>query len=314
MATIGVDVGGTNITAAEVHGGEAHHHAKVATPSTGPDELISTIVDLVAGIADEHDLEVDRVGIGAPGTVDPAHGVLQSAPNLHLGDEPVALAMLVGAGLLGAGRGNIDVRVDNDVNVAARGEWRHGAGRGHDDLLAVWWGTGIGGGLILDGRVRTGTSGSAGEIGHIMYAADGRLCGCGHAGHVEAYAGRAALEAEARRRYAAGEPTKLVELAGEDRMKSRYWAEALDAGDVTATSLLDTAAHAIGIGIASAVTLIDVEVVVLGGGLGSRLGAPWADRIARIARDAVFGQATFDVVTSALGDDAGVIGAATLFH
>lgn len=313
MATIGVDVGGTNITAAEVHHGAAHHHAKVATPTGGRDELISTIVALVSGIADEHHLDVDRVGIGAPGTVDPVHGILSSTPNLHIGDEPVAVSALVGVGLADVGHDDIDVRADNDVNVAARGEWRHGAGKGHDDLLAVWWGTGIGGGLILDGQVRTGSSGSAGEIGHTMYAADGRRCGCGHSGHVEAYAGRAALEAEARRRHAGGEPTRLVELAGDDRMKSRYWAEALDDGDVTATSLLDQAARAIGVGIASAITLVDVDLVVLGGGLGSRLGAPWAERIGHIARRAVFGRASFDVVTSTLGDDAGVIGAAALF-
>lgn len=313
MATIGVDVGGTNITAAVVVDGTAHHHVKAATPSTGRDDLIATIVGLATSIADDHDLSVDRVGIGAPGVVDPTHGVLRSAPNLHLGDEPVALAALVGTGLADAGSDPVEVRVDNDVNVAARGEWLHGAGRGHDDLLAVWWGTGIGGGLVLDGQVRTGGTGSAGEIGHTTYTADGRICGCGRPGHVEAYAGRAALEAEARRRHAAGETTKLVELAGEDRMKSRYWAEALEAGDVTAASLLDTAAHAIGVGIASAVTLLDVDLVVLGGGLGTRLGEPWADRIGVVARARVFGHAHFDVVPSALGDDAGVIGAATLF-
>ncbi len=313
MDTIGVDVGGTNISAAVVHDGEAHHHDKVATPSGGPDALITTIVDLVTGIADAHDLDVGRIGIGAPGSVDPTHGVLRSAPNLGIDDDPVAVAALVGTGLTDAGRGDVEVRVDNDVNVAARGEWHHGAGQGHDDLLAVWWGTGIGGGLILDGQVRTGESGSAGEIGHIMYTAGGRRCGCGHDGHVEAYAGRAMLEAEARRRHAAGEPTRLVELAGDDRMKSSYWAEALDDGDVTANSLLDQAAQAIGIGIASAVTLVDVDLVVIGGGLGSRLGTEWAERIGRVARAATFGQATFDVVTSALGDDAGVVGAATLF-
>jgi len=313
MATIGVDVGGTNITAAEVQDGEAHHHAKVATPTTTGDDLITAIVALIAGIADEHDLTVDQVGLGVPGTVDPTHGVLRSAPNLGISDDAVAVAALVGTGLADAGIGDVEVRVDNDVNVAARGEWRHGAAVGHDDVLAVWWGTGIGGGLILDGRVRTGSSGSAGEIGHTLYVADGRRCGCGHHGHVEAYSGRAALEAEARRRHAAGETTRLVDLAGDDRMKSRYWAEALDDGDVTTAALLDGAAHAIGMGIASAVTLVDVDLVVIGGGLGSRLGAPWAERIGRVARSAVFGQASFEVVTSVLGDDAGVIGAAALF-
>ncbi len=313
MATIGVDVGGTNIEAAEVRGDTTHHREKIPTPVTGREDFVDGIVRLVAGIADDHGLDLTRVGIGAPGTVDPAHGVLRSAPNLDVGDEPVALAALVGAGLAEAGCGEIEVRVDNDVNVAARGEWTCGAGKGHDSLLAVWWGTGIGGGLIIDGEVRTGASGSAGELGHTTYSADGKICGCGSPGHVEAYAGRAAMEAEARRRHAAGEATTLVDLAGDGRMKSKYWAESLEAGDITATSLLDTAAHAIGVAIASAVTLLDVELVVLGGGLGSRLGAPWAKRIQDVARDRVFGHADIEVVPSALGDDAGIVGAAALF-
>lgn len=312
MATIGVDLGGTNIAAAEVRDGTAHHHAKIATPTTGRDDLIAAIADTVTGIAHGHDLDIDAVGIGAPGVVDPVHGVLRSAPNIHIDEEALALAALVGTALADAGHPDVTVRVDNDVNVAARGEWLHGAGQGHDNLLAVWWGTGLGGGLIIDGQVRTGATGSAGEIGHTTYMADGRRCGCGHRGHVEAYAGRAAMEAEARRRHAAGEPTKLVELAGDGRMKSRHWAEALEAGDVTAASLLDQGAAAIGVGIASAVTLLDVDLVVLGGGLGTRLGEPWARRIRNVARDRVFGHADIDVVLSALGDDAGVIGAAAL--
>lgn len=313
MTTIGVDLGGTNIEAARVHGAHTDHHTKVATPLTGENDLIDAIVNLVDAIAIDQGLVIDRVGIGAPGPVDPDHGVLRSAPNLGTGDAPVALAGLVGAGLADAGHPGVEVRVDNDVNVAARGEWAYGAGQGHDNLLAVWWGTGIGGGLIIDRQIRTGATGSAGELGHTTFVADGRVCGCGRPGHVEAYAGRAALETEARRRHASGEPTLLVELAGNGRMKSRVWAEALEAGDVTAASLLDGAAHAIGVAIASAVTLLDVDRVIIGGGLGSRLGAPWAHRIQQVARDRVFGHADIEVVTSALGDDAGIIGAAALF-
>ncbi len=156
MAIIGVDLGGTKIEAAEVSDATVHHRAKVPTPDGEAGELVTAIVELVVGVAGEHDLELDGVGIGAPGTVDPAHGVLRNAPNLATGDADVALAALIGAGLDDAGYSGVEIRVDNDVNVAARGEWRHGAGAGHDNLLAVWWGTGIGGGLVLDGEVRTG--------------------------------------------------------------------------------------------------------------------------------------------------------------
>lgn len=313
MATIGVDLGGTKILAAVVHGGEPHHTTKVATPTTGRDHLIAAIVDLVASLHHDHDVDVERVGIGAPGPVDPVHGILRDAPNL-VGSDPVPIADLVAEGLDARGLPRVHVRVDNDVNVAVRGEWRHGAGKGHDDLLAVWWGTGIGGGLVLDGEVRSGPSGAAGEIGHTNFHPDGLRCGCGRPGHVEAYAGRAGLEAEARRRHAAGESTVLVELAGEDRMKSKIWAEALDAGDVTATVLLDRAVQALAVGIASAVTLLDVDLVVLGGGLGSRLGAPWAARIEQGVLARAFSHPDVRVVASALGDDAGIVGAAELFH
>jgi glucokinase len=313
MATIGVDVGGTKILAAVVHDGKPRHTTKVATPPGGSDALVAAIVEAVVGLHRDHDVDVERVGIGAPGPVDPEHGVLRDAPNLAGGGEPVPLASLVTEGLGARGIDGVQVRVDNDVNVAVRGEWRHGAGKGHDDLLAVWWGTGIGGGLVLDGEVRSGPSGAAGEIGHTNYQPDGLVCGCGRPGHVEAYAGRAGLEAEARRRHAAGESSVLVELAGEERMRSKFWSKALEADDAVASELLERAVQALGVGIASAVTLLDVDLVVLGGGLGSRLGAPWAAKIEAVVLARAFSHPAVRVVASALGDDAGIVGAAELF-
>ena len=314
MATIGVDLGGTKILTAEVHGGSAHHTAKAATPTEGHDAVIEAIVAAVHDLHEAHDLAIERVGIGAPGPVDPANGVVHDAPNLAGFDDPVPLAALVEAGLVQRGHTGVEVRVDNDVNVAVRGEWQHGAGRGHDDLLAVWWGTGIGGGFVLDGAVRTGPTGTAAEIGHTTYVPEGLVCGCGRQGHVEAYAGRAAMEAEARRLAASGTPNELVALAGDDRMRSKIFAQALDADDPTAHGLLDRAVEALGVGIASAVTLLDVDLVVIGGGLGSRLGEPWADRIQEAVRRRVYAHPEVQVVTAELGDDAGVVGAAELFH
>ncbi len=313
MATIGVDLGGTKILTAEVRGGSAHHTEKTATPTEGSDAVVDAIVRAVHDLHDEHDLVIDRVGIGAPGPVDPANGVVHDAPNLAGFADAVPLAALVEAGLVGRGHTGVEVRVDNDVNVAARGEWQHGAGRGHDDLLAVWWGTGIGGGFVLDGAVRTGPTGTAAEIGHTTYVPEGVVCGCGRQGHVEAYAGRAAMEAEARRRHAGGTPNELVALAGDDRMRSKIFAEALDADDPTAHELLRRAVEALGVGIASAVTLLDVDLVVIGGGLGSRLGEAWADRIQQAVRRRVYAHPEVEVVSAELGDDAGVIGAGGLF-
>lgn len=308
MRAVGVDLGGTKVLAAAVHDGEPHHTVKLATPTDSADAVIASVVDAVRQVveADGHDLE--QVGVGAPGPVD-AEGVVRDAPNLVGFDQPVDLR----GRLLEAFGSDVDVRIDNDVNVAALGEARYGAGRDAGDLLAVWWGTGVGGGLVLDGAVRRGVHGLAGEIGHLTIRAEGRPCSCGGIGHLEAYAGRAAMEAEARRLHAAGTSTALVELAGEDRMRSKVWDKALRGGDVVAARLVTEAVEALGIGIAAALAVIDAEVVVLGGGLADRLGDPLVAQVADAVAARVFGTTGVRVVGAALGDDAGVVGAAELF-
>jgi glucokinase len=309
VATVGVDLGGTKILAGVIHEGKPHHPGKAPTPTGGPDSVVDAIVSLVEQTASESDVEVTHVGIGAPGKVDREAGVLAEAPNLVGFDHPVPLADLVATRL----GGHVHVRLDNDVSVAALGEGKHGAAQDADEFLAVWVGTGVGGGLVLDGELRRGQSGGAGEIGHTTVWPDGRPCRCGGIGHLEAYAGRASLEAEARRRHAAGEHTALVELAGEERMRSKIFAEALESGDQVATSLIDDAVTALGISIASVITLVDFELVVIGGGLGGRLGDPFVRRVEQVARERVFGKRPVRLVTSALLDDAGIVGAAELF-
>lgn len=303
MSIIGVDLGGTKILAAIVKGGDAKASVKRPTPTAGPDSVVGAIVDAVRELGG-----ADKVGIGAPGQIDAAGGVLVGAPNLVGFDRPVAIGDLVRNALGGA-----KVRLDNDVNVAALGESRRGAGRDADDLLAVWCGTGVGGGVVLGDRVRHGVSGVAGEIGHTTVVADGRRCHCGGIGHLEAYAGRAALEAEARRRHASGEPTKLVDLAGLGRMKSSVFRRALEAGDPMAEALIDEAVAALGQAIASATLLLDIDLVVIGGGLGDQLGETFVGRVEQATRSRKFGPLSVRAVASELGDDAGVVGAAELF-
>lgn len=308
MRAVGVDLGGTKVLAAAVHDGEPHHTVKVATPTDSADAVIAAVVEAVGRVVEADGHELQRVGVGAPGPVD-ATGVVRDAPNLVGFGRPVDLRRH----LAEAFGSEAEVRIDNDVNVAALGEARHGAGRDAGDLLAVWWGTGVGGGLVLAGEVRRGVHGLAGEIGHLTIRADGRRCRCGGIGHLEAYAGRAAMEAEARRQHAAGTRTLLVELAGEERMRSKVWAKALRAGDVVATRLVAEAVEALGIGIASALAVIDAEVVVLGGGLADRLGEPLVAQVGDAVAARVFGTTDVRVVGAALGDDAGVVGAAELF-
>jgi glucokinase len=208
-----------------------------------------------------------------------------------------------------------NVCLGNDVSVAVDAEYELGAGKGARSLLGVFWGTGVGGGIVLDGKQWVG-QGAAGEIGHMVVRKDGAKCPCGRRGCMEAYAGRGAMEAHARHLVDKGEKTvlfKIMEERGRTRLQSGIWARALDRGDKMAIHLVDRAIEALGAGIASAVNLLDVEMVVIGGGLGTRLGEPYVERIAEAMQPHVFFTERPPAVRlAALGDLGGAIGAALL--
>lgn len=310
--TVGVDLGGTKILTVAVVGGEVVATAKRSTPREGtPADVIERVGDAIDRLhvgGKQIRGRIQQIGLGAPGPVAPGGTVVGPAPNLPGWDEPVDVAPLLRERFPDA-----DVRVDNDVNVAAYAEAQRGAGRGRPDLLAVFVGTGVGGGLVLDGTLRRGASGVAGEIGHIQIVPGGEVCGCGGRGHVEAYAGRAGLERIARRRHAGGEPTALVDLAGKGRMKSSIVAAALAQGDALAEALVSDAADAVGLAIASVSLIVDVGTVAVGGGLAERLGESFLLSIGDACRDALPWADVPDIVPTRLGDDAGAIGAALLF-
>jgi glucokinase len=307
MAHIGVDLGGTKIFAVLVKGDEVARDAKRKTPQQGGP---LAVVDAIAGVIDElgGTTGVDAVGVGAPGAVDVATGTVRQAPNLSGWHEPFGLGPALSDAL-----GGLRVAVDNDVNVGTLAEHRLGAGTGATDMLGVFCGTGVGGGLILDGSIRRGPTGFAGEIGHTLVQRDGRRCGCGGRGHLEAYAGRAAMEKRARELEAEGRDTALVELAPNKRMTSGVFAKALAAGDAVTIELLDDAVAALGVSIASAVTLLDLELVVVGGGLADRLGPAFVGRVEQAVRSELFADAsTVRVIPGELGDRGGALGAALL--
>jgi glucokinase len=305
-AAIGIDLGGTKIYGVRLKGDAVASEAKTKTPvQGGPLGVVDAIAKVVAELGGGPG---DTIGVGAPGVIDFAEGVVRAAPNLQGWREPFALGPAL-AETLGVER----VVIDNDVNVGTLAELRQGAGRGVDELLAVFVGTGVGGGLVLDGKVRRGVSGLAGEIGHVVVTPGGRTCACGHRGHLEVYAGRAGMERRARELEAKGKDTALVELAKTKRMTSSVWAKALAAGDQVAINLVDDAVGALGRAIAAVIMTLDLELVVVGGGLADRLGAAFVGRIEQAVRSELFaGGSPVRVVPAELGDRAGAVGAALL--
>ena len=277
----GIDLGGTKIQAVVVDDGHAVlGQARRPTPTTGgPADVAAAMAAAmreaaaVAGFATE---ELGHVGIGSPGTVDAAAGTVSSAKNLPdwAGMYPLGpkLARKLGTA----------VAIGNDVQVATDAEAALGAGLDHGSMLGVFWGTGVGGGIVLDGKPWVGRGG-AGESGHVGVEVGGARCPCGRRGCMEAYAGRNALELRARERHDKGEPTELFKIArkrGRERLTSGIWGAALERGDPLATKLIDRAVQMLGAGVASVDNVLDVDIIILGGGLGVRLGQEYADRIA----------------------------------
>jgi glucokinase len=316
MATYGgIDLGGTKIQAAVIDDAfNVLGSARRATPTEGgpPDvtaEMAAALRDAAAA-AELEPAALTGVGVGSPGTVE--EGSVTGARNLPgwQGTFPLAATLQSALGC--------EVRVGNDVRVATDAEFELGAGRLYRSLLGVFWGTGVGGGLILDGRPWTGR-GAAGEIGHVVVEIDGARCTCGRRGCMEAYAGRASMEAHARRLHEEkGRKTDLFELMAEHdrtRLTSSIWAKALEHGDKLAIHMIDRAVGALGAGIASAINLLDVEGVIIGGGLGVRLGHPYAKRIADAMQPHLFVDSRPPHVhVAALGDLGGAIGAALLLR
>lgn len=305
MATVGVDLGGTKTLTVLVDEGEIVEQVKKRTPRVGgPDDVIATVVATIEAVDPRG--TADAIGVGVPGPVRPGTGIVPAAPNLPGWDHEVDVAARLAEAL---GR---PVIVGNDVNAGTLAEHRLGAGRGVDDLLGVFAGTGVGAGLVLDGRLRSGPRGLAGEIGHTFVAfRDLHGADVGR-GELEDYAGRNSLERRARLLHAGGEATALVELAGEARMKSNVWGKAVKAGDAMAIRLVGDAASALATAMASAIALVDVELIVLGGGFASNLGEPFRAAVESELAARAFAGTTAPVRSAALGDTGGAVGAALL--
>ena len=207
------------------------------------------------------------------------------------------------------------MKVGNDVQVGVDGEFHLGAGKPYKTVLGAFWGTGVGGGLILNGKPWLGR-GAAGEIGHVVIRRGGPKCSAGHPGCMEAYAGRASMEAEARRLQKKGEKTKLfkiMEERGRDRLTSGVWERALKHGDPVAEHLIKRATKALGEGLSAAINLLDPEAVVIGGGMGARFGEEYMPHIKKSMQPYLFDpENPPPILLATLGDLGGAIGAALL--
>ncbi|MGZ4480758.1 MAG: ROK family protein [Gaiellales bacterium] len=311
----GIDLGGTKIQAVVVDDAQAVlGQARHPTPSGGgPEGVITAMAGVMREAAAAAGLETGQlagVGAGSPGTVDPAAGTIANARNVAPGWEaPVPAAAMLSEML------ESPVRVGHDVTVGTEAEFRLGAGREFDSILGVFWGTGVGSGIILKGRPWSGR-GAAGELGHMVVRRGGARCTCGRIGCIEAYAGRSAMEIRARALEKRGAHTdlfRIMEKKHRTRLTSGVWADALETGDRLAVKLIDRAVASLAAGIASAVNLLDVQAVIIGGGLGTRLGEPYVQRIAEQMLPHLFvDQHPPAVRVAALGDLGGAIGAALL--
>jgi glucokinase len=314
IAFAGIDVGATNI---EVVVTTADFipvaQCRAPTPSRGgPPAVVAAVQTAVEeALAASPHARLTAAGIGVPGKVDFASGAVARSPNIRGWTASYPLRSELEARL------SVPVAVDNDVRAALLGEHRLGIAAAYQDVLAVWFGTGVGGALLLGGVIRRGRLGASGEIGHACASPGGRRCPCGRRGCLEAYAGRASMEKRARERVDKGEKTALFTLmrkAGRTRLTSGVIARALDQSDRLAHELINDAVRAAGPVIASAVNVLDVDAVVIGGGLGSRLGQPFARRIHRTMQPHLLhdGRESVPVVAAGLGDLSGALGAAVL--
>jgi glucokinase len=307
--TIGIDVGGTKVAGGVVdEKGAILERTRRDTPSTDPQATGDTVALLVQELAASHDVEA--VGIGAAGFVDEKRAVVVFAPNLAWRNEPLRADVQRRVGL--------PVVVENDANAAAWGEARFGAGRGHDYLAVVTVGTGIGGGLVLGGRLYRGRFGVAAEIGHLRVVPEGIRCGCGNKGCWEQYASGTALVREARDLAAAQSPLaeRLMELAGGriEAITGPLVTRAAKEGDPVSVELFEDLGHWLGAGLASLAAILDPGCFVIGGGVseaGELLLAPARESYHRLLSGRGH-RPEAELRLASLGNDAGLVGAADL--
>lgn len=311
---IGVDMGGTKILSAVVNAsGNILATAKIPTQAKDDTSIvIDRISDCIKEAFKKSEVSEDTIraiGIGAPGPLDPETGVVIFAPNLGWKDVPLKKELEARIG--------IPTFVDNDVNVGTLGEHTYGAGRGVQNLVGIFVGTGIGGGIILNGELFHGASKTAGEIGHIIVQEGGPKCGCGNRGCLEALASRTAMTKQLRNAIMKkGKKSAITKFTDGDlqQIRSGTLAKALRSKDKLTQNVFKKTTKYLGVGIGSIVNFLNPDMIVLGGGVVEALDKDFIKDIRKAAKkyalpDTLKG---VQIVRAQLGDDAGVLGAAAL--
>jgi len=316
---VGVDLGGTTVNVGVVpfDGGPVLGMRSVPTEADkGPKFVVDRIVDLIrdamrdaqneAGIVEDAFV---GIGLGSPGPLDRRTGTVIDTPNLGWRNFPLRDLISNAVGL--------EAELDNDANAATLGEWWQGAGQGVSTLVGVTLGTGIGGGIVLDGKVFHGISDVAGEVGHMTIDSTGRRCKCGNYGCLEAYASGPAIAARAVEGLQSGEPSLLPSMVRGElaRITAETVYEAIVAGDDYAKEVMRDTAKFLGTGIANLINILNPGMVVISGGV-TRAGDRLLEPLKKEVRRRAFSHASENcqIVTSSLGSMVGVIGAACMFR
>ena len=316
---LGVDLGGTNIVVGAMPFDGLAELSMRSLPTRaeeGADAVVTRIVEMIEDCMRQTcaDTGASRdnfvgVGIGAPGPLDRETGILIVAPNLGWRDFPLRRAV--------SDRVGLPATLDNDANCATVGEWWCGAARGHRNVVGITIGTGIGGGLILDGKLYHGASDAAGEIGHMTIDSTGRRCSCGNYGCLEAYASGPAIAERARESLAVNGASRLLELAEGDpkRITAQTVFDAAKQGDPTALEVVRDTAKFLGIGISNLLNIFNPDMVVIAGGV-TQAGEALFEPLRAEVRKRAFKPAVdaCEIVPGILPLSAGVVGAVATFR
>ncbi len=309
---IAVDIGGTNIRAARyTPQAKLVARSRRPTPKTGDDgEVLTQLLETIGEVmpTDPNEKDVKAIGICAPGPLDPHAGILFRAVNVPAWiNYPLRQNVENAFGL--------PVALGNDANLAVMGEWKFGAGRGHNDILYLTISTGIGGGVIANGRLLVGAHGLATELGHVTVVPDGPICTCGRRGHLEAMAAGPALALTARTRLKAGVASSIADMVNGDfeMVTAQHVGMAAKNGDAFAKSILAEAGTYIGHAVGDFLHFSNPSLVVIGGGVAINVGdlllGPMRAAMIRRVMDEHY---VCEIVLAELGDDVGLLGTLAL--